>query len=144
VGPFDVAVIALLHADCFDEAAWDLRAVTEILGLAGIFGFIAVEGETPAGFVLARVAADECEILSLGVGRASRRRGLGRALLSAALRIAGGAEAKVVHLEVGENNTAALRLYAAEGFSVTGRRGGYYRRPGRADIATLLLSRELS
>ena len=143
VGLFDAAVISLLHAECFDEARWDERAVTEILALPGAYGFIALEHEAPGGFVLARVAADECEILSLGVRRASRQCGLGRELLRAALRFATASRARAVHLEVAENNTAARHLYAVEGFTVTGRRGGYYRRAGSPEVAALVLSRDL-
>lgn len=142
-GLFDAAVISLLHAECFDEAHWDERAVTEILALPGAYGFIALEHEAPAGFVLARVAADECEILSLGVRRASRRSGLGRELLRAALNVANASKARAVYLEVAEDNAAARRLYEVEGFSAAGRRRGYYRRAESPQTAALMLSRDL-
>jgi ribosomal-protein-alanine N-acetyltransferase len=143
VGLFEAAVISLLHAECFDEARWDERAVTEILALPGAYGFIALEHEAPGGFVLARVAADECQILSLGVRRASQKNGLGRELLKAALSFANASKARVVHLEVAEDNTAARHLYEIEGFSVTGRQRGYYCRAGSPKIAALVLSRDL-
>ena len=143
VGLFDGVVISLLHAECFDEARWDQRVVTKILALPGAYGFIVLEHEVPAGFVLARVAADDCEILSLGVRRASRQSGLGRELLRAALSFANVSKARAVHLEVAEDNTAARHLYAVEGFSVTGRQRGYYRRAGYPEIAAPVLSRDL-
>ena len=143
VGLFDAAVISLLHAECFDEARWDKRAVTEILALPGAYGFIALEHEAPAGFVLARVAADECEILSLGVRRASRQGGLGRELLRAALSVANTSKARAVYLEVAEDNAAARHLYEVEGFSAACRRRGDYRRAGSPEIAALVLSRDL-
>jgi ribosomal-protein-alanine N-acetyltransferase len=143
VGPLDTAVISVVHAECFDEAPWDEHALAEILAMPGAFGFIALEHEAPAGFVLAHVAADECEILSLGVRRASRQSGLGRGLLRAVLSVAKASEARAVYLEVAENNAAARHLYTAEGFSVTGRRRGYYRRAGCPEIAALVLKRSL-
>jgi ribosomal-protein-alanine N-acetyltransferase len=143
VGPFDTAVISVLHAECFDEAPWNERALAEILALPGTFGFIALEPEEPAGFVLAHAAEDECEILSLGVRRDSRQSGLGRGLLRAVLSVATVSKARAVYLEVAENNAAARHLYTAEGFSVTGRRRGYYRRAGCPGIAALVLSRSL-
>jgi len=142
-GLFDAVVVSLLHGECFDEAHWDERAVTEILALPGAYGFIALEHEAPAGFVLARVAADECEILSLGVRRTSRRGGLGRELLRAALSVATASKARAVYLEVAEDNAAARHLYEIEGFSVAGRRRGYYRRAGSPEVAALVLSRAL-
>jgi ribosomal-protein-alanine N-acetyltransferase len=144
VGLFDAAVISLLHGECFGEAGWDQRAVTDLLATAGVFGFIALEDQMPVGFMLARMAADECEILSLGVRHASRRNGLGRELLKAALCFATGSKARVMHLEVAEDNVAARHLYTIEGFSITGRRRAYYRRGGCRDMAALVLSRDLT
>jgi ribosomal-protein-alanine N-acetyltransferase len=94
---------------------------------------------TPGGFVLAHIVADECEILSLGVGLGCRRAGLGRKLLRAVLDAASESGVATVHLEVAEDNVAALRLYAAEGFIVMGKRRAYYSRAGHGDIAALAL-----
>ncbi len=91
----------------------------------------------PDGFVLARVASDEAEILTLAVAPGRRGKGLGRALLSAAIAEAQQRGANTMFLEVGNDNPAALALYAALGFANVGSRKGYYR--GR-DAALLRLS----
>ncbi len=141
IGPFDMAVVSALHAKCFGEVRWDERDVVEILAMPGAFGFIASKHDIPAGFVLARVAADECEILSLGVRPAVRQSGLGRALLKSTLEHAAASGARAVYLEVAEDNAAARRLYAREGFAVIGRRQAYYRRGNDRGAAALVLGR---
>ncbi|MBV8913875.1 MAG: GNAT family N-acetyltransferase [Acetobacteraceae bacterium] len=93
------------------------------LGQPGAFGWISDEG----GMVLARVAADESEILTLAVDPDQQRRGLGRRLLEQAMRTAGARGARCMLLEVAEANTAARALYAGTGFLEVGRRRRYYR-----------------
>ena len=139
IGSLNRAVVSALHAKCFDEEPWDEQAVEEILAIPGTFGFIALKQGVPAGIVIARVVTDECEILSLGVCPELRQAGLGRTLLKAVLGHAVGSEARVIYLEVAEDNAAARQLYETEGFTVIGRRQGYYRRsPGQAATALVL------
>ncbi|HEV2387675.1 MAG TPA: ribosomal protein S18-alanine N-acetyltransferase [Candidatus Acidoferrales bacterium] len=82
-----------------------------------------------AGFVVARIAADELEILNLAVDPAERGRGIGRELLARVLAFGGEAGARRAVLEVRESNQGARRFYAAQGFAAVGRRPGYYRDP---------------
>jgi ribosomal-protein-alanine N-acetyltransferase len=77
-----------------------------------------------AGFVLSRAVADEVEILLVVVAPAARRRGLGRALLRAALAQA--TVARTAFLEVRVSNAAAIALYEGVGFVAVGRRPRYY------------------
>jgi ribosomal-protein-alanine N-acetyltransferase len=81
------------------------------------------------GYVVAHYAADEGEILNLGVAGAHRRRGLGRALVQQVLAVLSTLGVRVVYLEVRESNAAARRLYEALGFSEVARRARYYRWP---------------
>ena len=76
--------------------------------------------------ILARVAADEAEVLTLAVVGAARRAGVGRRLLAAAMGEAARRGAASMFLEVGERNGAALGLYAGAGFVAVGRRERYY------------------
>lgn len=93
----------------------------------------------PAGFALYRVAADEAELLTVSVVPASRRAGLGRALVGAAEAGARAAGARRMFLEVAEGNRPARALYAGAGYREVGRRRGYYLRPdGRGDDALIL------
>ena len=82
-----------------------------------------------AGFVLARYAGDEMEILNLAVAEAWRRTGAGRALVAAALDPDEAQGASRVFLEVRESNANARAFYAALGFTPSGRRPRYYQHP---------------
>lgn len=121
--PAHAPVLASIHATAFPAGeCWTEPMLEEQLKLPGAFGWIDPEG----GMVLARTVADEAEILTLAVAPARRGRGVGRALLAAAMRSAAGAGAIGMFLEVSVTNTAARRLYADAGFSEVGRRRKYY------------------
>jgi len=107
---------------------WTLAHLAECLR-QGIPFLVATDGARIVGYVIARTAADEAEILTLGVADGARRRGIGRALVRAARARVAALGARAVYLEVRESNLAARHLYAAEGFVAVGRRAGYYRRP---------------
>lgn len=124
----DVGELARLHAASFAAAwspAWDEAALAALLAAPGHFAFYHMDG-----FVLARAAGGEAEILTLAVMPSARRQGLGRALMLAAMAHAGQAGAGVLFLEVGVENRAALALYAGLGFAQAGLRKGYYAAPG--------------
>ena len=141
VQPFDVALLARLHGEAFDPE-WGRDEIVSLLAMPGAFGLLALDAGAPVGFLIARVAAGEAEILSLGVAPPARRRGVGRMLLDAALAAAAeGAER--MFLEVAEDNAAARALYAAAAFRAVGRRPAYYRRPGVANAPAVVLERAL-
>ena len=79
-----------------------------------------------AGFLIARADLDEWEIENVVVAQASRRLGIGSALVEELLHQAAAAKATSVLLEVRESNVAARRLYERLGFQEVGRRPGYY------------------
>jgi len=82
-----------------------------------------------AGYVCARVAADEGEIITLCVAPEHRGRGVGRALLGRAQDICAQRGAKTLYLEVRTRNAPAIALYEGAGFTRCGVRKGYYTRP---------------
>lgn len=137
-GPAHAEVIAALRAECFDEA-WSDESIRSLLRTPGTFALIAEVGGGPGGFVLARVAADEAEILVVAVRPALRRSGIGGRLLDAALVRARAAGAVRMFLEVAVDNRAALALYGSRGFTEAGRRPNYYTHPGRPATDALIL-----
>lgn len=127
--PAHAAALAAIHRAAFPPAeTWGEDVMTLQLGLSGAFGRIHFDG----GMVLARVAADEADILTIAVAPDARRRGLGRALLLAAMEEAARRGAKSMFLEVGVDNAAAAALYVSCGFTQVGRRRGYYAGGGDA------------
>lgn len=142
IGAFDLDIVAALHGGCFDDG-WSAAAIAALLATPGSFGLLSIASEAPSGFVLARIAADEAEIISLGVLPALRRRGLARGLLDAAALHAADSGVCRLFLEVAADNAAARGLYLREGFAQVGRRAGYYRRAGGA-VDALILARPLA
>lgn len=138
----DTALLERLHASCFDRA-WDQDAMASFVagpGMLCLIGSLDDAGPMPAGFLIARRAADEAEILTLGVVPAYRRRGLARALLQRAAEDLRRSGATQLFLEVDEGNEAALALYRALGAAPAGRRPGYYESGADAAIFSLALS----
>jgi len=137
------ALLAALHAPAFPPEPWDETALARLLALPGVFARLALAGDEPVGFVLARVAVDEAEILTLAVLPGRRRRGAGRALVTAVAAAARAAGGTRLYLEVAADNAAALALYRGQGFAEVGRRRGYYVRAGAAPVDALVLARPL-
>ena len=82
-----------------------------------------------AGYIVARMGADELHINNVAVREPYRRLGIGRALLDRILAEGKRSEVPCAFLEVRAGNTAALALYEECGFRVTARRSKYYSEP---------------
>ena len=82
--------------------------------------------DRPVGMASARRQLDEVHVVRMAVDAASRRQGVGRALLDALIDWARSRDAAAMVLEVRSTNLAAQELYAAAGFVADGRRPRYY------------------
>lgn len=134
--------MAALHATSVEDA-WSEADFGTLLTSPGVFALLARIGDSPMGFVLVRIAADEAEILTLAVSPASRRQGIGRALVESATETVASAGAGALFLEVAEDNGPALALYEGCDFAQIGRREGYYAR-GAERLDALILRRALN
>ena len=112
--------LAEIHGTSFPDS-WSATAIADLLAGPGTFAF-----QLQDGFILARVAGGEAEILTLAVAPVMRGRGLGRILLAAAAGHAQTLGAAAMFLEVGVDNPPALALYAGQGFIRVGQRKAYY------------------
>ena len=146
LGDDDARHLPDLHAEDFSRP-WAEHEFSALLEQEPVFGFAAwrvgQRRAAPAGFVLARLTAGEGEILTIAVGRAHRRRGLGRDLMEAVLRELHAERAEALFLEVDEANAPALALYRRLGFREVGRRPGYYDHPQAPKTAALTMRRDL-
>ena len=125
----DAAALARHHGDCF-ITPWSQDAFARHLVSAAVTGLgVYDDRKQMIAHVLIQTAADEADILTIGVSPARRMAGLGRAILAEGLREAFLRGARRVSLEVAQGNLAAQALYAAAGFEIVGRRPGYYSRP---------------
>jgi len=126
--------MAALYARAFPDArGWSAEEIEGLLAAPGGFAVTA-----PAGFALGRAVAGEAELLTIAVAPECRRAGRGRALLAGFEAEAAARGAEVAFLEVADDNAAARALYLVAGWKESGRRKGYYARPGGAVDAIIL------
>ncbi len=82
--------------------------------------------ERLSGYAVVAYMAGEAHLLNLCVAAGQRRSGAGRRLLRHLVAESARDGMSQVLLEVRGSNSGAMDLYASEGFSVIGRRPGYY------------------
>src|SRR5437763_5450718 len=87
------------------------------------------EGKGIAGFIVARVVADEMHVNNVAVRTEFRRQGLAAQLLQTIMECGRLAGARMAFLEVRAGNKAAQALYNRCGFEAAGRRRRYYSNP---------------
>jgi [ribosomal protein S18]-alanine N-acetyltransferase len=124
----DAAGISIVAKESPGAAPWSEQQYLDAIS-GNCEGWAAVVDERIAGFLFARVAADEAELLNMGVAAAIRRRKVGARLLDAAVSFARQRGAKRMFLEVRESNATAMTFYKWAGFSESGRRVRYYSNP---------------
>lgn len=125
----DCEVLLALQRASPGAAEWMEADYESLLAAEGTICLVAEDEDEPAGFVLARVVADEMEILNLAVAPACRRRGLGRRLVAEVMARGCARGADKCWLEVRASNQSALAFYRALGFHERSRRRAYYRAP---------------
>ena len=135
----DARDMAVLHAQSF-ERPWDALEMAAHTQKDLCFG-LETDGELAAFIIISR-AADQAEILTIATAAQSRRKGLGKTLLSEAVAHLKEADVSDLFLEVAEDNAAAIALYRRAGFDPIGRRPAYYRR-AKGRVAALTFSKKL-
>lgn len=140
--PAAPALLAALHAECFDHP-WTEDAFARLLESPGMAAMLAANGDAPLGFILARTAADEAEIITVGVRPAARRHGVARSLLEHQFTELMRQGARACFIEVAADNAAARALYERTGFRQAGLRRGYYERRDGSREDALVMRRDL-
>lgn len=131
--------LAALHAQGFiTPRPWSAAEIDSLLASPVVF----LTGDA-RGFALGRAVLDEAELLTLVIAPDHRRRGLGRALLTAFEAAAQQRGASRAFLEVAADNAAALALYRSAGWAEDGCRRGYYHTPDGRRVDAILFSRAL-
>jgi ribosomal-protein-alanine N-acetyltransferase len=138
----DLAPVAALEERIHPDSAWSLDTWWAELAMRPRRHYVVLEvasGGAPsshgiviAGYAGLTLAGQSADVMTIAVDPAHRGRGRGRALLTALHEHATRAGAREILLEVRADNTAALGLYAAEGYRTASVRRGYYQ-PGSVD-----------
>lgn len=130
-------VLAALHGACLSPA-WSEAMIASLLATPGGRAWIALKDDRPVGFSMIRQAADEAELLAIGVLATDRGRGIGRALLTATIEECTRAGLAHMYLEVARSNSAARKTYCSSGFFIVGHRQGYYRSAEKKEDAIVM------
>lgn len=127
----DLSAIVELGRESPTAAQWSEHTFKEILASTDK-SRIALVAETDGsivGFLLARCAADECELEDIVVLPSQRRQGIGDHLVRELASVARTRGALRVFLEVRESNRVARKFYENCGFTLIGNRRAYYNSP---------------
>ncbi|OLP59332.1 ribosomal-protein-alanine acetyltransferase [Xaviernesmea oryzae] len=128
----ELADVASCHQGRFAHP-WSEDEIHALMRQDTVFGFIARQTNpllgraALGGFVLARVAGGEGEILTIAVDSRFARLGLGWRLMLAALSEAKRRGAESMFLEVDETNHPAVGLYRRLNFQTVATRKAYYK-----------------
>jgi [ribosomal protein S18]-alanine N-acetyltransferase len=133
----DAPAIAEILRDSAEAAQWPPESYAKLAESPGGLVLVCDASGQPVGFVAARQAADEAEILNIAVHRDLRGKGVASALLLAALDEFRRSAIASVFLELRESNLPALTLYNRHGFTPSGRRKAYYHHPTEDAISML-------
>ncbi len=141
--PVDAIMVVMQEA--FDPAfgeGWTRAQISDVLILPSTHYRLAMsdplgDGQREVqGFTLSRIAADEEELLLIGVRPKFRGRGIGKALMQAFCNEARRRGARHLFLEMRKGNNAQS-LYESLGFTCVNRRENYYRRATNGPIDAL-------
>ena len=128
MSPGDIARVMEIERACF-SMAWRETTFESLLRRTDTDLVVAITDGTLVGYAVAWTIVDQAELGNVAVKEDSRGRGVGRALVDAAMDRVRRRGAEECFLEVRESNLSAQGLYQKCGFEVVGRRRKYYASP---------------
>jgi ribosomal-protein-alanine N-acetyltransferase len=127
--PADTSAISEILRNSSQAAQWPFESYASLANSPGGILLVCEAKTQVIGFVAARQAADQAEILNIAVHSDFRRKGVASALLLTALDAFRRSAIAHVFLELRESNLPARTLYERYGFIRTGHRKSYYANP---------------
>ena len=127
LGAAHLAAVAEIETLCF-SSPWSEASLGMLLAPPN-GGFAALVDGAVAGYIGFLGVLDELEVTNVATHPEFRRRGVGRALVSALLDYARRESFRRVTLEVRASNAPAIALYESLGFTPCGIRKGFYANP---------------
>lgn len=124
----DIPFLVKLEQELFSDA-WTQLGLVNTLHYRPNTSFVAELDGKPVGYLFFMAAADEGELLRIGVSTDCRRQGVGQILMEYMDRFALENSICSVWLEVRESNGPARALYEKSGFAIQGFRKKYYHKP---------------
>ena len=102
------------------------NALSDTMDMSCHIGFCGFKKTNLVGFVSATYAADELDIIELGVVKDFRRHGVAFKLIVHLQQYCIEHKIQKIYLEVAVNNESAINLYEKTGFNKIGIRKNYY------------------
>jgi len=137
----DVEQVMKIECDVY-EFPWTERIFKDCIRV-GYQCWIALQQQRFVGHAVISVTAGESHILSLSIGQAYQRQGIGRRFIEFLVDEARERDAQTMLLEVRPSNTAVINCYNSAGFNEIGSRKDYYpANNGREDA--LLFARHIA
>lgn len=121
----DAQAIARMER-AYIDCPWTESQIKDEIDGGAVFWVATQDGEL-CGYASGEVTADECEISNIAVAEEHRRKGIGKALLSALIQDAAVRGSKCVFLLVRDGNIPAVSLYTSLNFKCVGLRKNYYK-----------------
>ena len=119
-----------IEEQCFDQEAFTKRQISYLLTDYNAVPLVANADNIVAGFIIAQVEIENNtlfgHIITINVASAYRRKGVATKMLQEIEAILKQKSINEVHLEVREDNSAALKLYQKSGYQKIGRLEKYY------------------
>ena len=135
-----IAQIAALETLCFSDP-WSENSVRSELSNPLSLWLVAEEDGRVIGYVGSQSVPPEADVMNLAVAPDCRKKGIGRALMTALIAQLRSRGVTALFLEVRVGNLPARCLYQSLGFVEVGRRPKYYVNPTED---ALILRKELT
>jgi ribosomal-protein-alanine acetyltransferase len=119
-----------IEEQCFDQEAFTKRQIAYLLTDYNTITLVAKAGSDIAGFIIAQIEIENNilfgHIITINVAPPYRRKKIASKMLKEIEDILKQKGMSECHLEVREDNTAALKLYLSNGYQKIGRLEKYY------------------
>ena len=123
-----VPAVAAIEKECFSDP-WSEKSIASELENPLSLWFVAMDGNRVCGYVGSQTVLGESDMMNIAVSGDYRRQGIGEQLISRLIRELSERGSHILCLEVRASNEPDIMLYEKLGFSVVGKRPGYYRHP---------------
>lgn len=120
--------VAKLEAECF-SLPWSENAIRSELSNPLSLWLVALKDDVLIGYVGSQSVMDEADMMNLAVDANYRRQGIGEQLVASLVDHLKQLNVHSLTLEVRSSNTSAIKLYEKNGFTIVGKRPGYYQKP---------------
>lgn len=138
--PEDADGVEIVEKACFDMP-WSRKSFWQEASNDKAYYLLAIDendNDKIIGYTGMWVLFGEAQITNVAVMPQYQNAGIGRKMLTEAIKIAKAKGADAMTLEVRPSNASALHLYESMGFKSAGRRRGYYEDGEDAEIMWLM------